>query len=332
MSNYLSIKLRSDRFFYITRLGFSLVCLLLISSCSMERETPLRIGTNVWPGYEPLYLARSLGYFDESSIHLVELTSASDVLHALRNGTLEGGALTMDEALSLLDSGIDMKIILVMDLSEGGDVLLVKPEIDALDKLRGKKVAVEYSAVGAILLDGALQSAGLNASDITIIACALNEHISCYQNYDAVVTFEPVRTKLLKQGALQLFDSSMIRGRIVDVLAVNSELVKTHPYSLRKLLAGYFKARNYFDGNPERAAQLMSVRMQLTPAEVLDSYDGLRLPDLEENRRLLGGQPSPLQNTASKVSKFMLQRKLLKHQISVENLIDDSFLPESKIK
>ena len=35
-----------------------LVTLLLLSACQSENQQLLRIGTNFWPGYEPLYLAR----------------------------------------------------------------------------------------------------------------------------------------------------------------------------------------------------------------------------------------------------------------------------------
>lgn len=328
-NHYLFIELKAG---YLRHLaGFlGLLSLLLISACGSSPEPPLRIGTNVWPGYEHLYLARSLGSYEESNIKLVEMTSSSDVMHALRNGTLEGGALTLDEVLTLMDDGFALKIILVMDFSEGGDVLLAKPGIESVAKLRGKSVAVEYSAVGAILLDGALHAGGLSASDVNIIACPLNEHLECYQSADAVVTLEPVKTRLLEQGAQQLFDSSKISGRIVDVLAVRANVVSTNPRALKQLLAGYFKARDYYEVSPEDAAQRMSARLQLSPAEVLESYIGIRLPKLEENRALLSGNPALLQLTAIELSHFMLQKKLLKNQFPIENLVDNSFFPQSE--
>lgn len=306
----------------------SVLLLLSLFSCDSSQEPPLRIGTNLWPGYEHLYLARSLGFYEQSEIKLIEMTSSSDVIRSLRNGTLEAGALTLDEALSLIDDGIALKIILVMDFSEGGDALLVKPGIDSLAALRGKSIAVEYTAVGAILLDAALNAANLSISDVNIIACSQNEHLKCYQSADAVVTFEPARTRLLKLGAQVLFDSSQIPGRIVDVLVVHASAVKANPRALKQLLTGYFKARDYFDASPEAAANLMALRLRLSPAEVLASYVGMNLPGLEQNRALLSGKPAPLQLTAGDISQFMLQKKMLKNQLSVENLIDNSFLPE----
>ena len=304
---------------------------LFLSGCTPPQEPQLRIGTNIWIGYEPLYLARKLGYYDNTKIKLVEMSSASDVMHAMRNGLLEGAALTLDETLTLLDDGIDLKVILVMDISNGADVLLAKPEIKSMEDLRGKSVAVEYSAVGAILLDAALQSSGLTASDIKIISCSANEHIECYKQADAVVTFDPTRTKLLNQGAHELFSSSQIQGQIVDVLVVQSKAIDTNPDALKQLIAGYFNAREYVDVNSEVAAKLMAIRMQISAEEVLKSFEGIRLPVLEENWFLLSGEPEPLQLTVDMLSQLLLEKKFLKNPLPDESFIDNTFLPARKI-
>ncbi len=300
---------------------------LLISACSPAPEPPLRIGTNVWPGYEPLYLARSLGLYQGTSVKLVEMTSASDVIHALRSGTLEGAALTLDETLNILDDDFDLRVILVMDYSHGGDVLVARPGIAALADLRDKRIAVEQTAVGALVLDGALNAAGLSVSDIDIVYCAADEHLDCYWSVDALVTFEPNKTKLLKQGAWQLFDSSRTPGRIMGVLVVRAESLDTHPRSLRQLLSGYFEAREYLSTVPEDAARRMAPRMNLSPAEVLASFKGLRLPGLDENRNLLNGNPPPLQVMATGLGRFMLERKLLRNPLTFVDLVNSDFLP-----
>lgn len=303
---------------------------LMLSACGPEPEPVLRIGSNTWPGYEPLYLARSLGEYEGSRIRLVELTSASEVLHKLRSGTLEGAALTLDESLILLDDGFDLKVILIMDFSNGGDVLLAKPGIASLEDLRGKRIAVETTAAGGIVLDSALRKGGLKPEDVEIVPCPIEDHVDCYPGVDAVVTFEPVRTKLKKQGAVALFDSSEIPERIVDVLVVKAEVVETHPRSLHRLLEGYFKAREHLASKPDAAAELMAVRLGLSPGELLAAYEGVRLPELEENRKLLtGGQP-PLERTAEDLRVFMLERNLLQSLSSIGKLADGRFLPSDE--
>ena len=70
-------------------------------SLGMRRDPapPLRIGTNVWTGSEPLYLARDLGYLDPRTVQLVEYPSASEVLRAFRNQAIDGAVISLDEVL-----------------------------------------------------------------------------------------------------------------------------------------------------------------------------------------------------------------------------------------
>jgi len=295
----------------------------------LETERPLRIGSNNWIGYQPLYLAQKLGHYEETQVKLIELTSSSEVIHALRNGNLEGAGLTLDEALTVIEDGADLKVILVLDFSMGADALLAKPEISSLAELRDKRVAVEYTAVGAILLDGALQKAGVNVTEVDLVSCMLDEHLACYSSVDAIVTFEPVKTQLLNKGARLLFDSSQIPGRIIDVLVVPEKTLVTHPRSLQQLISGYFKARKYLEAEPNAAANLVATRQELTAAEVLTAYDGLHLPSLEENHSLLSGKPIPLQRTAASLVQLMLKKNLLKYPVPVDDLIESRFLPGS---
>ena len=70
----------------------ALACVALLLSllgCGAQ-ETALRIGTNVWIGGEPLYLARELGRFDPAAVQLVEYPSASEVMRAFRNQAIDG--------------------------------------------------------------------------------------------------------------------------------------------------------------------------------------------------------------------------------------------------
>ncbi len=303
---------------------------LAVASCSSftEPEPQVRIGTNVWSGYEPLYLARQLGFYEKSQLRLVEFNSASDVITALRNGSLEAAALTLDEALTLLQDGFKLKIILVMDFSDGADVLLGKPHVKSLEMLRGKTIAVENSAVGAVLLDGALQAANLGVADVEIVSCTLNEHKMCFKDADAIVTFEPVKTQLLKQGVIQLFDSSQIPNRIIDVLVVLEDVLTADPGVLRQLLQGYFKARQYYLDNQEKAAELIAPRMSLTAEEVINTFAGINLLGLEENHALLAAEAPGIEKITTRLRDLMLRQNLLRKAVDVSEIANGAFLPD----
>ncbi len=310
-------------------INFALIA-LIVTACNSftEPEPQLRIGTNTWTGYELLYLARQLGYYDESQLRLVEFNSASDVLTAFRNGSLEAAALTLDETLTLLQDGFALKIILVVDFSNGGDVLLGKPHLKSLDMLHGKTIAVENTATGAVLLDGALQAANLDVADVEIVSCTWNEHEKCFQSADAVVTFDPAKTRLLRQGAVQLFDSSQIPDRIVDVLVVREKVLADDRIALGQLMQGYFNARQYYFENQKKAAGLMAPRMALTAEEVMKAFEGITLPDLGENHALLDSKAAGIQKITLRLRDLMLQQNLLRKAVNVSVLANSSFLPD----
>jgi NitT/TauT family transport system substrate-binding protein len=300
------------------------------TGCTATAEPGLRIATNPWIGYELLYLSRELGQLENTGVRLVELLSNTDSVQALAAGTVDGAGLTLDEALAARAAGLDLKIVLVFDFSAGADVLMARSGINQLAELKGKRIGVEQTGVGALMLDAALQRAGLVAADVRVIGLTVDQHLAAFQNgqVDALVTFEPIAGQVAAAGGQPLFDSRAIPGSIVDVLALSSKALQANPQTARQLLERYFQALAYLRQNPADAAQRMAPRLGLTPAAVQTGYQKLVLPDLAENRRLLGGTPSPLETSAATLATLMLREKLLAREVGVTNFIDASYLPE----
>ncbi len=300
-----------------------LLPLLLLGACSEQEGAPIRLGTNIWPGYEPLYLAQHLNHLNQASIRLIEYPSASEVIRAFRNRSLEAAALTLDEALLLQQDGVPVSVILVMDISDGGDVIMARREIADMAGLKGKRVAVESSALGAFVVSRALEIHGMSLEDIEVRHLEVSAHEPAYRKgeVDAAVTFEPVRTQLLAQGAHEIFNSREMPGEIVDVLVVHNTLLQ-QPNRLKALLDGWFAALDHLNSQPEGAASIIAQRLQITPDEVLRSYRGLQLPSREENRQLLAPN-GPLFTTVQRLSATMRQGGLLHTESSAAQLIHD---------
>ena len=303
--------------------------LVLVVGCTPESPPPLlRVGTSVWPGYEPLYLARELGYLEGSSIRLVEHDSATDVIRAFRNHAIEAAALTLDEVLLLTDSGQHPRVVLVMDISHGADVILGHAGIRRITDLKGRRVGVENTATGAYMLTRALQRNGMELDQITLVPMPSYEHERAFLNntVDAVVTFEPTRTRLLKQGAVRLFDSSEIAGEIVDVLVVRHDILQRQPEAVERLLRDWFRALAYLAAEPQDAAARMAAREGLTPHEFLAALQLLRIPTLSENRGLLAGPQAGLRAPLRRLESVMQAKKLLVGNADHGSLLEGGLL------
>ncbi len=323
----LNISLGDENKDYIMKCNVLFLCLFLFVSligCTDKSELPLRLGTNIWPGYEPLYLARHQGTLATDKVHLVEFSSASQTIQAYRNSLIDAAALTLDEVLLLADSGEELKIVLVMDVSNGGDAIIGQQDIASMSEIKGKRIGVENGALGAYFISRALEIVGLQHKSVKIISLDIDEHKKAFLQHevDVVVTFDPVRSELIKAGGRLLFDSRQLPGEIVDVLVVRDDYLRKNPHRIQYLLDAWFKTLKFMRQQPHDAAKILGLRMKLDIDETLDVYAYLSQPDEIKNNEFLKQNPEPkLLSTINKLSNFMFNQQLLKEKIKPSSLI-----------
>jgi NitT/TauT family transport system substrate-binding protein len=219
-------------------------CLPLIAACS-TKDQPVTIGMHVWPGYEPIPLARAMGWLDDKLVKLVDTPAATDSLKLLEQGKIDGAGLTLDEVLRARANGIALAVVLVCDISAGADMLLARPAIKTLSDLRGLRIGVENGALGALMLYKALRSAGLTVADVKPVSLTVNQQAQAWEQgeIDAAITYEPAASQIFALGGNRLFDSRQIPDTILDVLAVRSAVLDpNHSKALRHLVASHLRA------------------------------------------------------------------------------------------
>jgi NitT/TauT family transport system substrate-binding protein len=219
--------------------------------------------------------------------------------------------------------------VLVFDVSDGADALLVRPGIDSLAALKGRRIGVEQSAVGGLLLREALDRAGLQMDDVRPVAVTSGEHLRAWDGgqIDAVVSFEPYVSQLERRGARRLFDSHAIPGGILDVLAVNHAAFKTSPQALRRLVQAHFDMRQRWLTQPAELTEVIAARLDLPREQLAQAFTGLLLPDLADNHSWLAGATPRLVGAARKLATGMLSSRLINAEPAFDNLASARFLP-----
>ena len=300
-----------------------LLFVVTLTGCGRAPDTVLRIGTNVWVGSEPLYLARELGYLDPATVQLVEYPSASEVLRAYRNQAIDGMVISLDELFGLAADGLQPRIILVVDVSHGADAIVGRSGMRTMQDLKGRSVAVESGALGAFVLSRALTLNGMQSSDVNVVHLESNEQPSAFEKgqVDAAVTFDPYRAQLLRAGAATLFDSTRIPGEIVDLLAVRQSVLDKDPKHVQALLTGWFQAIDYMKREPKAAADRMGIRQQTSGEQFLEAQKGLHVPSREENLEMLGGSTPQLAVTGRRLMSLMLDAKLLRSEVNIQEVL-----------
>lgn len=303
------------------------------AGCGSEPKEPLRIGVNVWPPFELLYLAREKGFFQEEgvAVDLVDFSSYTGILRSYHQGNIDGFLGTLNEVL-LTENFQDLPaVILAADYSFGADALVARDGVTDLPHLRGKRIAFEESALGSYMLGRVLETAGLAQADVVAVNRLPEEGEEDFRRgaVDAVLTYEPGVGRLLRQaGARVLFSSRDIPGEIVDVLALRRSVLEGRADEARRILRVWFRALTYMNDHPQEAAALMARREGVAVEDFLQGLRGAHVPDLKENRQLMGTSqaPGPLFQTADRMGRFLVQRGLAKKAASGAEVLHPEIL------
>lgn len=291
-------------------------------------EPPLRVALQPWCGYQFIRLAEKEGWLPPD-INLVHKATATESVDALRRGEVEAAALTLDEVLRLVDGGMDdLQVLLICDVSAGADVVLARPGIASPAGLRGKRIGVESTSLGRIMVAKLLESAELGPADVHVVPMDEN-HLRAWdtQQLDAVLTYEPARSQLEALGLQPIFDSRQLPQTVLDVVAARRGTAVQHQRQLTDVIGGHFRALALWRENPIDAAYSLAPYIGVTPAEVARAYRGIDLPDLEYNRHYLQGPAKELLSSVSDVAQIMLEAGLLRRAPAVQNLFTADFLP-----
>jgi len=292
--------------------------------CTPAQQPPLVLGTVPWVGTEPLFLASQLGLYPEGQIHLAEYMNTPQRLQAFRNGVIDAVTLTLDDVLGLQQFGQPLRVVLVLDASHGADCLVARPEVKTLADLKGLRVASEDMLLPTYMLHRALEQVGLRGEDIRRSFHNPDEQEAVFRRgeAEAVVSYEPYCQRLVAAGAHTLFDSARIPGEIIDVLVVRESYLQAHPERVDLLVRGWFAALAHFQAHPSEDARRMAPRLALDEAQVLESMKGVRFPDPNEQRTLLGGSQPRLVETMDRLAALMLEQQLLPGPPDTRHLID----------
>ena len=258
-----------------------------LGGCS-TREQSIRVAYHPWIGYETLLLASQFGWLPPTA-SLSRLGSARESLAALRDGQVDAASLTLDEVIRARLAGLDLVVVMVFNVSSGGDVVMVGEGIGAPADLAGKRIGVELGGVGEMLLDQVLARANLGRDEITIVNRPADQHLTAWRagEIDAVVSYEPIATHLRDAGAQRLIDSRDFPDMIFDVLAVRRDRLVAVDQVLTEVIRAHFRGLRHLRTNLQDAVYRIADVHQVSERVVTWSIAGVLLPGPEANRSYL---------------------------------------------
>ena len=291
----------------------------------------LKIGTVIWIGYGPYYVAEALDLFKKSGVK-VELQVFTDpalIPPAIESGALAGGMVTYDQVIGVVAKGSTQRVVMPIDYSNGGDAIVTATSLTKVADLKGKKVAFNPLSPSDFLLSYALKTAGLAEKDIEPVNMTPEAIPAALASGSllAGVTYEPSVSQVvgMEDGKKfhVLYSTKNAPGLITDVLVFKKEYIKSNPKDVRALIQGYIDGLAYMKKNPDDAAKIIGKALGISAAEVKEQLSGVYNLEAKE----LGSVFAKSKDTTSFFVSGELIGSILKNkgQIAAVPKIEDTF-------
>ena len=329
----------------LSLLGVFCLSLILAIGCSQAPQTSnsdnptpeekaIVIGYSNWAGWWPWAIAEQEGMFAKNNVN-VEMKwfdGYLESMEAFAAGQLDGNCQTLNDTISFAADAVNGEVaILVNDNSAGNDKIIVAEDINTIEDLKGKKVAVEEGVVDDFLLTLALESKGMKRSDVKIVPLETGAAAAAFASgqADAVGAFPPFwLTALKREGSKELISSAEFPGAIPDLLVVSQKLIDEQPDKAQALVNTWYDVMDFMAQNPEKADEIMATRAGVTTEELQLFKKGTKMFTIEDNLTAFsdGDSMKHMPYAAPQMAEFMIEVGFIPEAPDLTKILDDRFV------
>lgn len=212
-------------------------------SCSSDNHHPTsQIITSSWIGYSPIYYAKEMGWLDELNIELSSVISLGEATVSFQSGYFDMITGTQFEYHRIEKNGQLITPVMLLDRSNGGDVIMSNRSLEALKSEQGDiQVYLEMNSVNFFMLNDFIAEQQLQDKSLKLSHSNHLKTLNTLQNQPPeqptiVVTYSPYDESLAKID-FEILASTATSDSIlvVDALFVRNDFLKQHPKTVSAL-------------------------------------------------------------------------------------------------
>jgi NitT/TauT family transport system substrate-binding protein len=289
----------------------------LVGPAGAQAAQTLKLGTNVWVGFGPLYVAEALDLYKKYGLS-VKLQFFSDTTllpAALASHSVDGATQTYDAVIGAVAKGMSEKVVMPIDFSDGADAIVATSDVKKIADLKGKKIAFEPLSVSDFLLAYALETNHLAETDITPVNMTPGAIPGAMVSgsLPAGVTFEPNVSQILNAGKNKfhvVYSSHDAPGLIADVLVFDQKFIDAHPAEIKGIIQAYNDGMAYMKSHPAESYKIIGKALGVSADDVKSQLEGVyNIPLKEMPQSFVKGPTTKSFYTSGAVIGNLLQKK-----------------------
>ncbi|PWV99477.1 ABC-type nitrate/sulfonate/bicarbonate transport system substrate-binding protein [Paenibacillus cellulosilyticus] len=236
------------------------------------------------PGFDLVYLADELGYFDGTSTRpkYVGKVAAPQVIPLVGTGDIDFGARMVPLVISAIASGADIKVV-----SAGGKTLQEAPHmkyfvrndgsIKTPKDLEGKTIGFNsFGACAEFVSKKWFKEQGVDISKINFLVVPDDKQEQTLEQggIDLAIIHAPYSGKAeYNEKLVKLWSDYDLDGGLGGMApySVNGKFARNHPEAVRDFVSAIAKTANWVNANPEEAKKIIAKRIGID-VKYVDRY------------------------------------------------------------
>ncbi len=235
---------------------------LALFSVSSYAQDSFKVCWTIYAGWMPWDYGAKAGIVKKWAdkykikIDVVQINDYVESINQYTAGKFDGCTMTNMDALTIpAAGGVDSTALVVGDFSNGNDGVVLKGKTSLKD-IKGQKVNLVQLSVSHYLLARGLSTVGLSEKDITVVNTSDADMVAVYGSKDvsAAVTWNPLLSEIKAlPGSHEVFNSSQIPGEIIDLMVVNTDILKKNPAFGKALTGAWYEIMASMQGKDAKA-------------------------------------------------------------------------------
>ncbi len=309
-----------------------LIAVFLVSACGAQASTaserlPLKVTWVVFNGYSPFFIAQGKGLFQERSLQVqsVPANTGAEQLIDLTGNSADCALMVFSDAIPNAKSS-NLKVVMVIDSTNGADQLIASSDINSVADLKGKRVGVAFGSYSELFVREILKKNGVSAGDVQFVNVPPEQLLGALgKTVDAGHTYDPYSSQAISQGYKQIASSADVPNLIFDAVVCNSSVVKARPDDIRAFIAAWFEALTWWQANLQEGNSIVAKATDQKPEDI--STAGIKLFALKDNQNAFDpNNPSSLFAAAKRTVDYYTSVSALTSAPDLNQLLDGSYL------
>jgi NitT/TauT family transport system substrate-binding protein len=252
-----------------------------LNHADAAEKKDFKLAWTIYAGWMPWPYAAEAGIVKKwadkygITIDVVQINDYIESINQYTAGKFDAVTVTNMDTLTIpAAGGVDSTALIIGDYSNGNDGIVLK-KASKLDEIKGRKVNLVELSVSHYLLARGLASVKLSERDVTVVNTSDADIVSAFASADvtAAVPWNPQLSEILKMpGAKLVFSSAQIPGEILDLLVVNTAVLKDNPKFGKALVGAWYETMALMTKS-DAAGKAAREAMGKLAGTTLDGYD-----------------------------------------------------------